>query len=152
MGLNLRACRNRGARSPHRRLDCRSAIGRPLHSSREDIDRFIRAFTGSHRFVVDYLVEEVLQHQSENIRSFLLQTAILDRFCVALCNAVTEREDGKEVLDILERSNLFLIPLDDERQWYRYHHLFAEVLQAHLVEAQPDQVPGCISGQACGLS
>ena len=107
---------------------------------REDIASFIQAFTGSHRFVLDYLVEEVLQHQSEHIRSFLLQTAILDRFCAPLCNAVTEREDGKEMLDVLERSNLFLIPLDDKRQWYRYHHLFAEVLQAHLLEAQPDRV------------
>ena len=107
---------------------------------REDIASFIQAFTGSHRFVLDYLVEEVLQHQPEHIRSFLLQTAILDRFCAPLCNAVTEREDGKEMLDVLERSNLFLIPLDDQRQWYRYHHLFADVLQAHLMEAQPDQV------------
>jgi LuxR family maltose regulon positive regulatory protein len=107
---------------------------------REDIAGFIQAFTGSHRFVLDYLVEEVLQHQSEHIRSFLLQTAILDRLCAPLCNAVTEREDGKEILDILERNNLFLIPLDDKRQWYRYHHLFADVLQAHLIEAQPEQV------------
>src|SRR3990172_507064 len=107
---------------------------------REDIASFIQAFTGSHRFVLDYLVEEVLQHQSEHIRSFLLQTSILDRLCAPLCNAVTEREDGKEMLDVLERSNLFLIPLDDKRQWYRYHHLFADVLQAHLIEAQPQQV------------
>src|SRR5512136_1348985 len=99
---------------------------------REDIDRFIQAFTGSHRFVLDYLVEEVLAHQSEHIRSFLLQTAILDRFCATLCNAVTERKDGKEMLNVLERSNLFIVPLDDKRQWYRYHHLFAEVLLAHL--------------------
>jgi len=106
---------------------------------REDIASFIQAFTGSHHFVLDYLVEEVLQHQSEHIRSFLLQTAILDRFCAPLCNAVTEREDGKEILDILERNNLFLIPLDDKRQWYRYHHLFAEVHLAHLLEAQPDR-------------
>jgi LuxR family maltose regulon positive regulatory protein len=107
---------------------------------REDIASFIHAFTGSHRFVLDYLVEEVLQHQSEHIRNFLLQTSILDRFCAPLCNAVTDREDGKEMLDVLERSNLFIIPLDDQRQWYRYHHLFAEVLQAHLREAQPDRV------------
>jgi len=107
---------------------------------REDIASFIQAFTGSHRFVLDYLVEEVLQHQAEQIRSFLLQTSILDRFCAPLCNVVTKREDGKEMLDILERSNLFLIPLDDQRQWYRYHHLFAEVLQTHLMEAHPDQV------------
>ncbi|MBK8986237.1 MAG: helix-turn-helix transcriptional regulator [Chloroflexi bacterium] len=107
---------------------------------REDVAGFIQAFTGSHRFVLDYLVEEVLQHQPEPIRSFLLQTAILDRFCASLCNVVTEREDGKEILAILERSNLFLIPLDDRRQWYRYHHLFADVLRAHLMEAQPDRV------------
>ena len=107
---------------------------------REDITSFIQAFTGSHRFVLDYLVEEVLQRQPEQIRSFLLQTAILDIFCAPLCNAVTQREDGKEMLDTLERSNLFLIPLDDKRQWYRYHHLFADVLQTHLVEAQPEQV------------
>ena len=107
---------------------------------REDIASFIQAFTGSHRFVLDYLVEEVLQHQSEQIRNFLLQTAILDRVCAPLCNAITEREDGKEMLDGLERSNLFLIPLDDNRQWYRYHHLFADVLRTHLMEAQPDRV------------
>ncbi len=107
---------------------------------REDIAGFIQAFTGSHRFVLDYLIEEVLQRQPEHIRSFLMQTAILDRFCAPLCNAVTEQEDGKEMLDVLERSNLFLNPLDDKRQWYRYHHLFTEVLQAHLIEAQPEQV------------
>jgi len=107
---------------------------------REDIASFIQAFTGSHRFVLDYLAEEVLQRQPEHIRSFLLQTSVLDRFCVSLCNAVTTREDAKEILDTLERRNLFLIPLDDQRQWYRYHHLFAEVLQTHLLETQPEQV------------
>ncbi len=107
---------------------------------REDIASFIQAFTGSHRFVLDYLVEQVLQHQPERIRSFLLQTAILDRLCAPLCNAVTERQDGKEMLDVLDRSNLFVIPLDDQRQWYRYHHLFADVLQSYLREEQPDQV------------
>ncbi|PKO15701.1 MAG: helix-turn-helix transcriptional regulator [Chloroflexi bacterium HGW-Chloroflexi-10] len=107
---------------------------------RSDTAGFIQAFSGSHRFVLDYLVEEVLQHQSEKIRSFLLQTAILNRLCAALCNAITEREDSKEILEVLERSNLFLIPLDDQRQWYRYHHLFADVLQTHLMETQPEQV------------
>jgi LuxR family maltose regulon positive regulatory protein len=107
---------------------------------REDSVSFIQAFTGSHRYVLDYLVEEVLQQQPELIRNFLLQTSILDRFCTPLCNAVTEREDGKEMLDILEHSNLFIIPLDDQRQWYRYHRLFADVLQTHLMEAQPDRV------------
>ncbi len=107
---------------------------------REDSASFIQAFTGSHHYVLDYLVEEVLQQQAEPIRNFLLQTSILDRFCAPLCNDVTERQDGKEILDILERSNLFIIPLDDKRQWYRYHHLFADVLQAHLGEAQSNQV------------
>ncbi|MBI5943325.1 MAG: helix-turn-helix transcriptional regulator [Chloroflexi bacterium] len=107
---------------------------------REDSASFIQAFTGSHRFVLDYLAEEVLQRQPDAIRSFLLQTAILDRLCASMCNALTERLDGKDMLDILERSNLFLIPLDDQRQWYRYHRLFADVLQSHLREAQPDRV------------
>ena len=119
---------------------------------RENIASFIQAFTGNHRFVLDYLVEEVLQRQFKQIRSFLLQTAILDRFCAPLCNAVTQQEDGKEMLDILERSNLFLIPLDDNCQWYRYHHLFADVLQTHLIEAQPQEVPACMGGRARGMS
>jgi LuxR family maltose regulon positive regulatory protein len=113
---------------------------------REDSASFIQAFTGSHRYVLDYLVEEVLQQQPEPIRNFLLQTSILDRFCTPLCNAVTEREDSKEILDILEHRNLFIIPLDDRRQWYRYHRLFADVLQTHLTEAQPDRVTALHSG------
>jgi len=115
---------------------------------RADTANFIQAFTGSHRFVLDYLVEEVLQRQPEHVRNFLLQTAILDRLSSPLCDAVrfgiaetpTEQEDGKGMLDALERGNLFVVPLDDQRQWYRYHHLFADVLQAHLIEAQPEQV------------
>jgi LuxR family maltose regulon positive regulatory protein len=107
---------------------------------RSDTASFIQAFTGSHRFVLDYLVEEVLQRQPERVRSFLLQTSILDRLSGPLCDAVTEREDGKGMLDALERGNLFVVPLDDQRAWYRYHHLFADVLQAHLREEQPHQV------------
>jgi LuxR family maltose regulon positive regulatory protein len=107
---------------------------------REDSASFIKSFTGSHRFVLDYLVEEVLGRQPEHVRNFLLQTAILDRLSSPLCDAVTGREDGRGMLEALERGNLFVIPLDDQRQWYRYHHLFAEVLQAHLQEAQPDRV------------
>jgi LuxR family maltose regulon positive regulatory protein len=124
---------------------------------REDTASFIQAFTGSHRFVMDYLVEEVLQRQPERVRSFLLQTSILDRLSGPLCDAVrfgsaispssaegtavTGQEDGRGMLAALERGNLFVVPLDDRRQWYRYHHLFADVLQAHLMEEQPDQVP-----------
>ncbi len=107
---------------------------------RSDTARFIQAFTGSHRFVLDYLVEEVLQRQPEDIHSFLLKTAFLDRLSGSLCDAVTGREDGNAMLETLERGNLFTIPLDDQRQWYRYHPLFAEVLQARIIDEQPDQV------------
>jgi len=109
--------------------------------ARDDVAGFITAFTGNDRYIVDYLVEEVLQRQPERVRSFLLQTSILDRISGPLCDAVTGREDGKRVLEALERGNLFVVPLDDKRQWYRYHHLFADVLRAHAMEEQPDQVP-----------
>ena len=107
---------------------------------RSDTAGFIQAFAGSHRFVLDYLMEEVLQRQPGHIRSFLLQTSILDRLNGPLCNAVTGQEGGRVMVETLERGNLFIIPLDDQRHWYRYHHLFAEVLHAHLREAQPDRV------------
>jgi len=106
-----------------------------------DTSRFIQSFTGSHRFVLDYLVEEVLQRQPEHIRSFLLQTSILDRLSGPLCDAVTGQKDGRGILETLERGNLFIVPLDDQRQWYRYHHLFTEVLLAHALEEQPGQIP-----------
>ncbi|MBI5962316.1 MAG: tetratricopeptide repeat protein [Chloroflexi bacterium] len=108
---------------------------------RPDTSRFIQSFTGSHRFVLDYLVEEVLQRQPEHIRSFLLQTSILDRLSGPLCDAVTGQAGSSGILETLERGNLFIIPLDDQRQWYRYHHLFAEVLLAHALEEQPGQIP-----------
>ena len=107
---------------------------------RSDTAGFIQAFTGSHRFVLDYLAGEVLERQPEHVRSFLLQTSILDRLCGPLCDSVTGQESGRAMLEILERGNLFVVPLDDQRQWYRYHHLFADVLQAHLIEAQSEQV------------
>ncbi|CAN7761887.1 LuxR C-terminal-related transcriptional regulator [Paenibacillus sp. LjRoot153] len=107
---------------------------------REDIPAFIRAFAGDNRYIVDYLVEEVLQRQPDDVRSFLLQTSILDRMHGQLCDAVTGQEEGIARLDALERGNFFIIPLDDRRHWYRYHHLFAEVLSAHLREDQPDRV------------
>ena len=108
---------------------------------REDVAGFIRAFAGDNRYIVDYLVEEVLQRQPERVRSFLLQTSILDRLSGPLCDAVTGQEDGSARLEALERGNLFVVPLDDKRHWYRYHHLFADVLRAHLMAEQPDQVP-----------
>jgi ATP/maltotriose-dependent transcriptional regulator MalT len=107
---------------------------------REDVSGFIRAFAGDNRYIVDYLVEEVLQRQPERVRSFLLQTSILNRLSGPLCDAVTGQKDGRRMLEVLERGNLFVIPLDDQRQWYRYHHLFADVLQARLVKQQPNQV------------
>ena len=97
-----------------------------------DATRFIKSFTGSHRFVLDYLLEEVLQRQPESVQAFLLQTAILDRLSGPLCDAVTEREGGGGMLEALEQGNLFVVPLDEERRWYRYHHLFAEVLRQRL--------------------
>src|SRR5438105_105912 len=106
----------------------------------QDVPGFIRAFAGDHRYIVDYLVAEVLQRQPEPVRSFLLQTSILDRLNGSLCDAVTGQEEGSERLEALERGNFFVVPLDDKRHWYRYHHLFAEVLSAHLMAEQPDQV------------
>lgn len=107
---------------------------------RDDVDEFIAAFTGNDRYIVDYLVEEVLERQPEDVRRFLLATSILDRLGGPLCDAVTGGDGGAAMLARLERSNLFVVPLDDRRQWYRYHHLFGDVLQAHLREAHPDEV------------
>jgi LuxR family transcriptional regulator, maltose regulon positive regulatory protein len=107
---------------------------------RADVGGFIHAFTGSHRYIIDYLVEEVLQRQTEDVRSFLLQTSILNQLSGPLCEAVTSQPNGSGRLQALERANLFVVPLDDQRQWYRYHHLFAGVLRARLREAQLDQV------------
>lgn len=100
----------------------------------QDITSFIQSFTGSNRFVMDYLVEEVLQHQPEKIQKFLLQTSILNRMCGSLCDAVLldSSISADETLQHLERANLFLIPLDNERRWYRYHHLFADLLRQRL--------------------
>lgn len=107
---------------------------------RRDLTGFIQAFTGSHIYVVDYLTEEVLQRQPENVQTFLLQTSLLDRLNGSLCNAVTGRSDGQAILEQLQQHNLFIIPLDDERKWYRYHHLFAELLHTRLGQAHPDTV------------
>ena len=107
---------------------------------RQDVHGFIQAFAGDDRYIVDYLVEEVLQRQPAPVRSFLLQTSILDRLSGPLCDAVTGQKEGNARLEALERGNFFVVPLDDKRHWYRYHHLFAEVLSAHLMAEQPDQV------------
>ena len=125
---------------------------------REDIGSFIQAFTGSHRYILDYLVEEVLQRQPESIQTFLLQTAILDRLTGPLCDAVatdigdwrveighhtpslTPNLQSQAILEYLESSNLFVVPLDNERQWYRYHRLFADLLRKRLHQMQPHMV------------
>lgn len=107
---------------------------------RENASQRIAEFAGSHRFVLDYLATEVLDQQPETVRDFLLQTSILERLCPSLCDAVTGRVDSQMQLTQLERANLFLEPLDDQRQWFRYHPLFAEVLQAQLRETRADDV------------
>jgi LuxR family maltose regulon positive regulatory protein len=108
---------------------------------RSDLHGFVRAFAGDNRYIVDYLVEEVLQGQSAETRSFLLQTAILERLSGPLCDAVTAQGDGSARLAALERDNLFVISLDEKRQWFRYHHLFGDVLYAYLLEEEPDRIP-----------
>ncbi len=118
----------------------------------EDTARFIAGFSGRHHFILDYLTDEVLKRQPEPVQTFLLQTSILERMCAPLCDAVvgdiadqtqypiSNIQSSREVLEYLEHANLFLVPLDDERKWYRYHHLFAELLRARLQETRPDQV------------
>jgi len=130
---------------------------------RDDVSSFIQAFTGSDRYVLDYLVEEVLQRQPNSIQAFLLQTSILDRLTGPLCDAVVGNEeisksanrqigksadlqvgeiaDSQAMLEYLERNNLFVVPLDNERQWYRYHHLFADLLRQRLHQSRPDLAP-----------
>ena len=108
---------------------------------RADITEYLAAFSGSHRFVLDYLSDEVLARQPVVAQSFLLHTSILERLSGPLCNAVTEQEDSQAMLEVLDRANLFLVALDDQRGWYRYHHLFAEMLQSHLWQREPTLVP-----------
>ena len=105
---------------------------------RADVPGFIAGFTGDDRYIVDYLAEEVLQRQPEHVRAFLLATSLLSRLTGSLCDAVTATSGGKAMLEALDRDNLFLVPLDDRRQWYRYHHLFADVLRARLSEETPE--------------
>lgn len=108
---------------------------------RDDIPGFVEAFAGDHRYIMDYLVDEVLAQQTQSVHSFLLHTSILTELTGPLCDAVTGRSDGHAMLTGLERSNLFVTPLDDRRRWFRYHHLFADVLRAHLQTEEPELVP-----------
>jgi LuxR family maltose regulon positive regulatory protein len=109
--------------------------------ARGDVAGFIEAFAGSNRYIVDYLVEEVLSRQPETVQSFLMQTSILDRMSGPLCDALTKRADGQAMLERLERANLFLVPLDKQRRWYRYHHLLADVMHQQLHRSEPGLVP-----------
>ncbi len=106
-----------------------------------DVSEFIADFTGSNRFVIDYLVDEVLARQGEDVSDFLLSTSILDRLTSSLCDAVTGRTDSTRRLTELDRANMFLVPLDANRTWYRYHHLFRDVLRARLGAERPEQLP-----------
>ena len=124
---------------------------------RDDASNFVRSFTGSHRLVLDYLIEEVLNQQAHNVQTFLLQTAVLDRLTGSLCDAVcfgctetpsssfgtavTKQDNGQAILESLKRANLFIVPLDEERRWYRYHHLFADLLRQRLRQTHPEQIP-----------
>ena len=96
---------------------------------------FVKAFSGDDRYIADYLLEEVLQRQPAEFQEFLRQTSILERFNAPLCDALTGRSDSQNILNLLERSNLFIIPLDNRREWFRYHHLFAHLLQQRLLES-----------------
>jgi len=107
-----------------------------------DAAAFVAAFTGSHRYVLDYLAEEVLEAQPEQLRAFLLETSVLERLSGPLCDAVTGREGSQALLEAAERAGLFLVPLDEVRGWWRYHHLFADLLQARLRQEQPGRLPG----------
>jgi LuxR family maltose regulon positive regulatory protein len=126
------------------------ALQGPLSmQGRQDASSLIQSFTGSHRYVLDYLIEEVLEQQPEGIQTFLLQTAVLDRLTGPLCDAVrfghteapSTADNGQAILETLDRANLFIIPLDEERRWYRYHHLFVGLLRQRLRQTQPDRVP-----------
>jgi LuxR family maltose regulon positive regulatory protein len=107
----------------------------------DDFKAFIPDFGGSHRYVIDYLAEEVLRQQPEDLQSFMLQTAILDRLSAPLCNALTQRHDSKDLLHQLEQTNLFIIPLDEVRGWYRYHHIFADFLRQQAVDVHDISLP-----------
>ncbi|MCO5189910.1 MAG: LuxR C-terminal-related transcriptional regulator [Anaerolineae bacterium] len=106
----------------------------------DDVSGFIQSFTGSHRFVLDYLLEEVLHQQPDDVQAFLLKTAVLNQLTGSLCDVLTGEANSREILELLDRANLFLVPLDNERHWYRYHHLFAELLRQRLQESATESI------------
>jgi LuxR family transcriptional regulator, maltose regulon positive regulatory protein len=122
-----------------------------------DAAAFVAAFTGSHRYVLDYLAEEVLERQGQQLRMFLLETSVLERLSGPLCDAVTGREGSQALLEQAERAGLFVIPLDEVRGWWRFHHLFADLLRARLEAEQPGRAPELHRNAAawyagCGLA
>jgi len=119
-----------------------SMQGRLTAQGSQGVSIFIESYSGSHRFILDYFADEVILQQPAEIQDFLFATAILEQFTAALCNAMTDRRDSQTILEQAEKAHLFLIPLDDERQWYRYHHLFAELLGKWLKQRQPARVVG----------
>jgi LuxR family transcriptional regulator, maltose regulon positive regulatory protein len=108
---------------------------------RSEPGSFVHRFTGSDRYAADFLTEEVINRQPPDIRHFLLHTSVLSRFIAPLCDAVAGTANAADILGCLERANLFVVPLDDNREWYRYHHLFSRVLLSQLARAEPDAVP-----------
>jgi LuxR family transcriptional regulator, maltose regulon positive regulatory protein len=108
---------------------------------RTDVTSALAAFTGSHRFVLDYLSEEVLSRQSASVQTFLLQTSVLERLSGPLCDAVTGKPGSQSMLEDLERAHLFVVALDERREWYRYHHLFADLLRSRLQQSEPGLLP-----------
>jgi len=107
---------------------------------RKDIDEFVSDFTGGHQFILDYLTEEVFERQTKEIQDFLIQTCVFERFCASLCDAVTGEQNGESTIEFLNQWNLFVIPLDEYRRWYRYHHLFVELLRYKLDQLPADRV------------
>ena len=108
---------------------------------RQDLSQFIQSFTGSHRYIMDYLVDEVLVRQPEDIQKFLLNTSILKRLSGPLCDALLDQKESQAILEKLEKANLFLVSLDDDRKWYRFHHLFTDLLRARLEQQSPETIP-----------
>jgi LuxR family transcriptional regulator, maltose regulon positive regulatory protein len=116
---------------------------------RANTQDFVQSVTGTHRHILDYLTDEVLERQPEQVRTFLLYTSILDRLTGSLCNALTGEENGQDTLELLDSTNLFIIPLDDERRWYRYHPLFRDLLRYYLKQEVSTQALVLLHGRAC---
>ena len=136
-----------GAGASHRGVGGRPAAGRPVAARAARSRRVRGGLHGSHRYVLDYLAGEVLERQTEQVRTFLLETSVLERLSGGLCDAVTGRTDGQAMLEQVERANLFLLPLDEVRGWWRYHHLFADLLRARLQQQQPGRVAAPAPGR-----